>query len=164
MLPCAVRARSLAPSLRKVLRGDGNVEQKLGCGFQVPVGSVDVDVAEVGSQGQHVLPDSLAASWRRLQGPDCQRVTKLMNPWPSAAGGLDPSRFQQGPEHAVNLPVHERLPCTRNEDVIATASRFLTVRQVASQPGYGGGVQRHQSSLLKLRFADQQPVGGDVGD
>src|SRR5438552_6334454 len=85
MLPCAVRAKSWSPSLHKVLRDDGDVEQKLGCGLQVPVGSVDVDVAEVGSQGQHVLPDSLAASWRRLQCPDCQRVPKLMNPWPSAA-------------------------------------------------------------------------------
>jgi hypothetical protein len=27
-------------------------------------------------------------------------VTKLMNPWPSAAGGLDPRRFQQGPKAA----------------------------------------------------------------
>jgi hypothetical protein len=54
----------------------------------------------------------------------------------------------------VNLPVNERLPFIRNEDVIATASRFLTVRQVASQPGYGGCVQRHQSSFLKLGVAD----------
>ena len=54
----------------------------------------------------------------------------------------------------MNLPVHERLPVIRNEDVIATASRFLTMRQVASQSGYGGCVQGHQSSLLKLGSAD----------
>ena len=54
----------------------------------------------------------------------------------------------------MNFPVHERLPFIRNEDVVATASRLLTVRQVASQPGYGGCVQRHQSSFLKLGSAD----------
>ncbi len=81
-------------------------------------------------------------------------MTKLMNPWPSAAGGLDPSRFQQGPEHAVNFPVHERLPFIRNEDVVAIALRLLPVDQIVSQSGYGGGVQRHQSSFLKLGSTD----------
>ena len=73
------------PPCTKALGDDSDVAQKFGCGFQVPVGSVDVDVTEVGSQGQHVLPDSLAASWRRLQCPDRKRVTKLMNAWPSTA-------------------------------------------------------------------------------
>src|SRR5450759_1910628 len=132
MPPCAVRARSLASSLHKVLRGDGDVEQKLGRGFQVPVGSVDVDVTQVGSQGQHVLPDSLTTGWRRLQRPNCKRVAKLMNTWPSTARGLDPRRFQEGSEHAVNFPVHERLPFVSNENAVATTSRFLTVHQVVS--------------------------------
>ena len=38
----------------------------------------------------------------------------------------------------MNFPVHERLPFIRHEDVVATGSRFLTVNQVVSQPGYGG--------------------------
>jgi len=39
----------LAPSLYEVLRDDGDIEQKLGRGLQISVGSVDVDVAEVSS-------------------------------------------------------------------------------------------------------------------
>ena len=69
-------------------------------------------------------------------------------------GRLDRSRFQQGPKHAVNFPVTERLPFIRNEDVVATALRLLPVDQIVSQSGYGGCVQRHQSSFLKLGFAD----------
>ena len=84
--------------------------QKLRRGFQVPVGRVDIDVTQVGSQGQHVLSDSLPASWRRLQCANCKGMTKLMNTRPSTAGGLDPCGFQQSPEHAVNFPVDERLP------------------------------------------------------
>ena len=112
-------------SLRKVFGNDSDVAQKLRRGFQVPVGSVDIDVTQIGSQGQHVLPDSLTASWRRLQCPNCKRMTKLMNTWPSTAGGLDPCGFQQGPEHAVNFPVDERLSFVRNKDMVATAPAFL---------------------------------------
>jgi hypothetical protein len=87
-----------------------------------------------------------------------------MNPWPSTTCGLDPGRFQQGPEHAVNFPVHQRLPFIRNKDVLATALRFLTVQQVVGQSRYGSVVQRHQSGFLKLGSADEQPVRGDVGN
>ena len=109
-LLCAVREESWLSSLHKVLGDDGNVAQKLRRGFQVPVGRVDIDVTQIGSQGQHVLSDSLPASWRRLQCPNCKGMTKLMNTRPSTAGGLDPCGFQQSPEHAVNFPVDERLP------------------------------------------------------
>jgi len=96
--------------------------------------------------------------------PGLGMLTKLMNTWPSTAGGLDPRGFQQAPEYAVNFPVHEWLPVIRNEDVSASASRFLTVRQVASEPRHCGVVQRHQSGFLELGFANQQTVWSDVGD
>src|ERR1700704_4447761 len=102
MLPCGVREKSWSPFSRKVLGDDGDIAQKFGRGFQVPVSSVDVDVTQVGSQGQHVLPDSLTASRRRFQRPNRECVAKLMNTWPSTARGLDPRGFQQSPEHAVN--------------------------------------------------------------
>src|SRR5260370_15639858 len=76
MLPCAVRGRSRPPSLQKAFGNDSDLAQEFGRGFQVPVGSIDVDVTEVGGQGQHVLADSLTASWRRLQCPDRKRVAK----------------------------------------------------------------------------------------
>src|SRR5436190_9399227 len=164
MPPCAVQGKSRPPPLHKPLGNDGDVAQKFGCGFQVPVGSVDVDVTQVCSQGQHVLPDSLTARWRRLQGPDCKRVTKLMNPWPSTAHGLEPRRFQQGSEYSVNFPIQERLPLVRNEDTVATTSLFLTVHQVLSQSRLCGVVQRYPSVFLKLGLANQQTVGSDVGD
>ena len=82
-------------------------------------------------------------------------MAKLMNTGPSTALGLDPRRFQQGPEYLVKFPVHERRPFVRNKDMVATASRFLTVHQVASQPRYDGFVQRHQSGFLKLGSANE---------
>src|SRR5215469_14997991 len=88
-LPCAVREKSWLTSLRKGLSDHRDVTQKFRRGFQVPVGRVDVDVTQVGSQGHHVLPDSLPARRRRLQCPNRERMTKLMNTWPSTAGGLD---------------------------------------------------------------------------
>src|SRR5215469_14013745 len=88
-LPCGVRAKSWPSSLHKVLGDKGDVTQKFRRGFQVPVGSVDVDVTQVGGQGYHVLPDSLTASRRGLQCPNGERVAKLMNTWPSTAERLD---------------------------------------------------------------------------
>src|SRR5713226_732539 len=164
MPPCAVRGKSWPPFLHKVFGYDRDVAQEFGRGLQVPVGGVDVDVTHVSSQGQHMLPDSLTASGRRLQCPDRKRVAKVMNAWPSTAGGLEPRRFQQGPERAVNFPVHEWLPFVRNENMVATASRFLPVHQVVAQSGHSGIVKGHQSRFLKLSSADQQTVGGDIGD
>jgi hypothetical protein len=91
-------------------------------------------------------------------------MAKLMNTWPSTAGGLDPRGLQQCPEHAVNFPVHERLPIVGNEDMVTTPPHLLTVHQVASQPLYGSIVQWHQSGFLELGFANQQTIGSDVGD
>jgi len=89
-----VRGKSRPPSLQKAFGNESDLVQKFGCGFQVPVGSVDVDMTEIGGQGQHVLADSLTASGRRLQCPDRKCVTKLMNAWPSTTAGLEPRRFQ----------------------------------------------------------------------
>src|ERR1022692_2255959 len=108
-LLCGVREESWLSSLHEVLGDDSNAAQKLRCGFQVPVGRVDIDMSQVGSQGQHVPSDSLPISWRRLQCANCKGMTKLMNTRPSTAGGLDSCGFQQSPEHAVNFPVDEGL-------------------------------------------------------
>src|ERR1700680_1410006 len=91
-------------------------------------------------------------------------MAKVMNAWPSAAGGRYPRRFQQGSEHPVDFPVHQRLSFVRNEDMVATASRFLAVHQVVTEALYCGVVQRHQSGFLKLGSADEQTVGRDVGN
>ena len=59
-----MRGKSFSSSLRKVLGDGGDIAQKFWGGFQIPVGGVDVDVAKVGRQCQHVLPDSLTTGWR----------------------------------------------------------------------------------------------------
>ena len=48
--------------------------------------------------------------------------------------------------------------------MVPAGMHSFAVRQVTSQPRYGGLVQRHQSGFLKLGFADQQTVGRDIGD
>jgi hypothetical protein len=50
--------------------------------------------------------------------PGLQMYGEALNAWPSAARGLEPRRFQRGPEHTVNFPVHERLPIVRNEETV----------------------------------------------
>ena len=70
----------------------------------------------------------------------------------------------------MNFPVHERLPFTRNKDVIATASRFLTVRQVARCGGDHVFVSDegqplvywkvHSVFLTLLKSAGIEPSGG----
>lgn len=90
MLPCAVLEESRPSSLRKVFGDNGDVAQEFRRTLQIPIGSVDVDVTQVGSQGQHVLPDSLTTSRRRLQCSNCERVAKLVNARPSTTAGLDP--------------------------------------------------------------------------
>ena len=62
----------------------------------------------------------------------------------------------------MDFPVHQRSPFLRNEDMVATASRFLTVHQVVTEARYCSVVQRHQSGFLKLGSADEQAVGCDV--
>ena len=103
------------------------VAEKFGCGFGVPVGGVDVDVTHISSQGQHMLPDSLTARWRRLQCPDRKRVAKVMNTWPPTASVLESRRFQQRPENTMNFPVDKRLPFFRNDDMVSTTSFSVPV-------------------------------------
>src|SRR5215469_18567252 len=91
-------------------------------------------------------------------------MTKLMDPRPSIARGLESGRFQQGPEHTVNFAVHQRLPVVRSENMITTATHLLTMLQVVAQPSQRAVVQWHQSGFLKFGSADQQTVGSDVGD
>src|SRR6516164_7817127 len=88
MPPCAVPAKSWPPSLYEALGDDSDLAQKIGRGFQVPVGAVDVDMTQVGCQSQHVLPDALTARWRGFQGPDRKGMAQLINAWPSTARGF----------------------------------------------------------------------------
>ena len=64
----------------------------------------------------------------------------------------------------MNFPVDERLPVVGNKNMGATTPHVLAVRQVVSERCHYGVVQRHQTGFLELGFANQQTVGGDVGD
>ena len=78
-----------------------------------------------------MLPDALAARGGGLQGPDGKAMSKLMKAGPSTALRLEPRRFQQGAEHVVNFPVHQRLAVIRNEEVVTPKAPCLALLQVA---------------------------------
>src|SRR5437773_12010575 len=71
---CAVQLESWPPSVIKRLNGCGDVAQKIWRGFQVPVSVIDVGVAHVSRQSQHVLADALTFSGAAFQGPDGECV------------------------------------------------------------------------------------------
>ena len=79
----------------KVFRRSGNIPQQFGCGFQIPVRGVDVDVTHVSRQGQQVMADLLAALRTCLQCPDRERVTKLMPTRAMIVGARDFRGFRQ---------------------------------------------------------------------
>ena len=56
----------------------------------------------------------------RPPAPERRTMAQLMNTRPSTIGGRESRRFQQGPEYAVNLPVHERVPFVRHEHMVAS--------------------------------------------
>src|SRR5437773_11693274 len=69
-----VQLESWPPSVIKRLNGCGDVAQKIWRGFQVPVSVIDVGVAHVSRQSQHVLADALTFSGAAFRCPDGECV------------------------------------------------------------------------------------------
>src|SRR6266446_9750152 len=127
-LRCAVLSGSslLSPAHER-FAGVGNVTQKIGRSLEVPVRRVNVDVAQIGRQSDHVLADA-SSTWRAgLQCPDSECVTKVVQArTPTVRRQPETSRPYQRFERALNPLILERSTTAADEDVVIARTDSAT--------------------------------------
>jgi hypothetical protein len=72
------------PPAHKGLADTGDVPQQMWRAFQIPVGSIDVDMTEIRGQSQHMLANALTVARARLKGSYGKGVPQPVKSWPAA--------------------------------------------------------------------------------
>lgn len=146
------------------LSGACDVAQKVGRGLQIPIRRVDVDVAQIGRQCDHVLSDP-GSAWRAgAQCPHGKGMTEVVQARAMAAWPRPEARFpQQRLERAMNRWIGQRSTMTADEHMVIVGTEFAAAYQVAPQPRDRGVVQWHQAGFSELGLPNQQAIIRDVG-
>jgi len=134
----------------------GDITQKFRRSFEIPVRGVDVDVAHIGRQGDHMLANAISVRWAILQCPHSECVTKAVPTRTATTSRGGQASFPRQPfERALDGLVPKGLTATTDEHMVAAWSGLVTVREVAPQARCCRLVQWNQASFPELGISDQ---------
>ena len=112
---------------------------------------------------EHVSANVVSAFGAGLKRPDRKGVTNIVDPRaPSVLRLCESDRLEKTSKNIPYCGVTQRPPLRGNKEVVLVGSDLFSLLKVAVEPRLGGFMERNQTTLPELRFANQQSICGHV--